>query len=174
MPSFLRSIPFIKLMTTIPAIAAVVISIISIISTLNKPDYEDLILSWDPRPIEDPFLAVDVERFNKQVEKLSTIIADGIPEGAAWELEKSNLKSSIDDLSKRMWKLESILMTSPEKALAVPLLRRDISALKIETSLAKAEVERMYTQTLWFAGSMLAVAVTILGFVISSYRKDKE
>jgi hypothetical protein len=70
--------------------------------------------------------------------------------------------SRLDAIEAREGRLEQAILTNPEKALAMPMLRRDLDAAKETNAQAiaavKANVDQVYDLTKWFIGA-LAVGV---------------
>lgn len=101
-----------------------------------------------------------------------------LPDEQKWKIEVSKLHANVSVLSEKLTALESALTTDPAKALAVPILRKDLEntekTLKLELLRTRAELERMYDQNKWFIGLMFTIALSVLGMVASSWfnRKD--
>lgn len=98
---------------------------------------------------------------------------------ASSEDDANNLLASVAEvrelgynLDERLGRLEGAILQNPEKALSVPLLRRDLDNL--ERSYAsgveslRAEVERIYGVAKWFGGLILAM---VIGVAINSASK---
>nr|WP_289622793.1 type I restriction enzyme HsdR N-terminal domain-containing protein [Alcanivorax sp.] len=101
-----------------------------------------------------------------------------LPEGHEWKAEVVEIKHNISLISARLDALEGALTVNPAKALAVPILRKDLDNteknLKAELSQTRAEIDRMYDQNKWFIGIMFTIALSVLSMVASSFfnRKD--
>lgn len=84
------------------------------------------------------------------------------------------LDTRLDALSGRLQALEQAIQSTPEKALTMPLMRRDIDNLKESNAQGigaiKASVDQIYDLTKWLLG---ALAVGVLSLVISNYFQRK-
>lgn len=80
----------------------------------------------------------------------------------------------LADLSNRMQSLEQAILATPAKALEIPLIQRDIEAIKQAqvTSIAvlKDSVDRVYDQNKWLLGG---VSVSILALGLSAFLRAK-
>lgn len=85
------------------------------------------------------------------------------------KVQLSDLSLRLERLEARQVRLEQAILTTPEKALAMPLLRRDLDAAKDANTQAlasiKANVDQVYDLTKWFIG---ALAVGIFSLAIPS------
>lgn len=120
----------------------------------QKDEYEQLILS--------------IDKANSSIESLSKI-----PDSHGWKVEASKFKTQLEQLQKKLQALENALTVSPEKALSVPILRKDLDNteknLRAELKQTRAEIDRMYDQNKWFIGLMFTIALSVLGIAISSF-----
>jgi hypothetical protein len=87
----------------------------------------------------------------------------------AIQKDLDTLKVQVSDLKLKVDGLNSALSNTPEKALALPLLAKDVSDLKVFTShdsdSLRAEMDRNADTNKWLIGLILAA---VLGNVISS------
>ncbi|TMN94311.1 hypothetical protein [Pseudoalteromonas sp. S558] len=101
-----------------------------------------------------------------------------LPEGSEWKIEVSKVSESVSKIDVKLAALESALTLNPEKALAIPILRKDLDnakeSLRTELLQTKSEIDRIYDQNKWFLGLMFTMALSVLGMAISSFvgRKD--
>lgn len=145
--------------------------------TLNNTELTDKIHS----------IELDKENLRKEISSLeSELLAvtnsldaiSNVPEEHGWKAEASSLAVSIDRLGGRLGALENAITEDPAKALAVPILRKDLDnaeeSLKAELAQTKSEIDRMYDQNKWFIGLMFTIALSVLGMAASSFfnRKD--
>ncbi|MCJ1883020.1 hypothetical protein [Pseudomonas nitroreducens] len=74
-------------------------------------------------------------------------------------------------LSDKVLALEAALNSDPAKALAVPILRKDLDnareGFKNSTEQTKLEIDRIYDQNKWFIGLMFTVSLSVLGMAAS-------
>ena len=87
----------------------------------------------------------------------------------------ASLKSQQDDLQKRIGLLEGALMNSPEKALALPLLKEQVDSLQDHThgdiDAVRGEINRLFGLTQWFIGLMFTIALGVLGLALNNLRR---
>lgn len=80
------------------------------------------------------------------------------------------LEQRISSVEKRIGKLEEALNSSPEKALALPLMRKDLDAQKDSASQAvsslQSSIDHLYDLTFAFIG---AIGLTIMGLGIRAF-----
>lgn len=93
-------------------------------------------------------------------------IVRGSADGSA-NVQASTTLARLDAIEARQARLEEAILTTPEKALSMPLLRRDLEATREANSQAltalKANVDQVYDLTKWFIG---ALAVGIFSLAI--------
>lgn len=69
--------------------------------------------------------------------------------------------------------LDDAIGESPDKSLAVPLLRKDLDNLKDsyhrDLDSTQAEINRVYDQNKWFLGLMFTMALGLIGLAISNF-----
>jgi hypothetical protein len=100
------------------------------------------------------------------------------PEGTEWKSEFIKLETKIDSVSTKLAEFEKVITTDPLKALAVPMLRKDLdnvsNSLNAEIKQSKAEIDRIYDQNKWFIGLLFSIAISVLGMVITNYVNSKK
>jgi cell fate (sporulation/competence/biofilm development) regulator YmcA (YheA/YmcA/DUF963 family) len=83
------------------------------------------------------------------------------------------LSSQVDSLQNQIKLLEDAVGQSPEKALAVPLLKKDMDNLKNsyrrDLDSTQSEINRVYDQNKWFIGLMFTMAIGLLGLAVSNF-----
>jgi hypothetical protein len=85
----------------------------------------------------------------------------------------SRLNTSFTKLSSQMDVINNALMTTPEKALTVPLLQKDVADLKTQTNrdidALRGEMTRGYDLNRWLIGLILAALIgTVINNAIQS------
>jgi len=82
--------------------------------------------------------------------------------------------SRVDDVERRQQRLEQAILNSPEKALSMPLIRRDIDNMREANtqnlSAIKQSVDQIYDLTKWLLG---ALAVGVLSLAIANFFTKK-
>ncbi len=96
-----------------------------------------------------------------------------VPESHGWKIQASDLTNQTQEIKASLQALENALTVNPEKALAVPILRKDLDnvekSLRSELQQTRNEINRMYDLNKWFIGLMFTMAVSVLGIAISSF-----
>ena len=109
-------------------------------------------------------------------QELTTITS--LPEGSEWKTEASRMNQQLLTVSEKLGALESALTVDPAKALAVPILRKDLNninkSLESEIKQSKAEIDRIYDQNKWFIGLMFTIALSVLGMVVTNFVSKKD
>ncbi len=137
-----------------------------------------------PRSTSD-LLSEDYKSTTEKIEQVSTEVKNldlrlkaltNIPPENAIGQELSGLKVEQSTTDKRLKTLEHAISDNPERALSVPLLRKDMEALQLRiSSIQEAthdDVERLYTVMLWVLGSVVTVALTAFGLGLAHIRKN--
>jgi hypothetical protein len=74
--------------------------------------------------------------------------------------------------------LETTLVTTPEKAIAVPMLKQQIDAIQdrshADLDSVRGEIGRLFTLTQWFIGLMFTIALGVFGLALSNLKKASE
>jgi BMFP domain-containing protein YqiC len=102
--------------------------------------------------------------------EIATIIRriNALPEDAQTRLRLASLRARIDTI-------EAALVDSPEKAMSIPILRKDLEALASESRSdirgLSTEIERIYIAGAWFVS---VVAIPIALAVLGMGRRSKE
>jgi len=118
-------------------------------------------------------LQADVKEISSSLSTLSSL-----PEGSEWKIEASTILERVSRIDGKLAALESALTLDPAKALAIPILRKDLESaeenLRSELLQTKSEINRIYDQNKWFLGLMFTMALSVLGMAVSSFvsRKD--
>ena len=131
---------------------------------------EEIIANQNEKLIK---LQSDLKLIGSSIDTLTNL-----PEGSEWKIEASKISQSVIKIDGKLSALEAALTLNPEKALAIPILRKDLDNVKqsihSELRQTKSEIDRIYDQNKWFLGLMFTMALSVLGMAISSFigRKD--
>lgn len=145
--------------------------------TLSKQELTDKIYI-----IETKFegQTASIKSIKKELENINSGLKSisNLPEGAEWKTEASKISQNVSFVSERIKALEEALTTDPAKALAVPILRKDLDniekSLRSELAQTRTEIERMYDQNKWFIGLIFTIALSVLGMAVSSFTNRKD
>jgi hypothetical protein len=89
------------------------------------------------------------------------------------------IASAQDDLSKQLARLNDAILQTPEKAVAIPVLKQQVTDLQEkyrgDNEAMHAEIGRLYTMMSIFFGSMVALIVGVGGlfFSVFKHRADR-
>lgn len=74
-----------------------------------------------------------------------------------------------------MGTLENALANTPEKALALPMLKQEVDNLQDRTHSdfegVRGEIGRLFTLTQWFIGLMFTTALGVFGLALSNIQR---
>lgn len=98
-----------------------------------------------------------------------------VPKDAAVHSRLSKIESQINGVEKQIKSLNNAIMQSPEKALEVPMLKRDILSLQKQydsaTKSLEREIARAYDTMKWVIGT---IVLGILGLGASIFLRERE
>jgi septal ring factor EnvC (AmiA/AmiB activator) len=90
----------------------------------------------------------------------------------------STVEASQKELDRRLSSLEGALLQSPEKAIALPLLRQQLSDIQEKNrgdeDHINGEINRLYGMMQWFLGLMITLIIGVGGLVVNSFRQSSE
>lgn len=113
-------------------------------------------------------ISKSLDQMNQKLDLISEV-----PESHGWKIQASDLTNQTQEIKASLQALENALTVNPEKALAVPILRKDLDnlekSLRSELQQTRNEINRMYDLNKWFIGLMFTMAVSVLGIAISSF-----
>lgn len=116
---------------------------------------------------------VHLQRDVADLKRLQSVLAEN-PGKDKPGLQISALRRQVESITKRQEKIEEAIQTNPEKALSLPLLRKDIDSIRDNgaQSIAaiKASVDQVYDLTKWLLGSL---AVGIISLAIANFVQRK-
>lgn len=123
--------------------------------------------------VEISKLRSQLEILNNRVTRTDDLVkALAKPDPAApITLEQQKLNSQMNSLDERLNKIESAILESPERALSIPLLRKDIgeSAKRMEEyrAASQSDIARLYEQQRWMLGGIGTVLLAVIGGAIT-------
>lgn len=157
------------------AVFALVVGLIGLVVSLFQ--ISNIFGSKAKRP---DTVTVEVSGFRSQLETLDarvTRVDDLVkaltkPDPAtSLSVEQQKLNSQINALDERLKKIESVILESPERALSIPMLKKDIeaSAKRAEEyrTASRADIDRLYEQQKWILGGIGGVLIAIIGGAIT-------
>ncbi len=88
-----------------------------------------------------------------------------------------HLKDDEDGLDHRLAALEAAILATPEKALAVPMLKQQVDGIQDRThgdvESIRGEISRLFTLTQWFIGLMFTIALGVFGLALNNLRRGE-
>ena len=141
---------------------------------LSKAELTKKVLAIESRLEAQDDTLSEIQASIKDINAVLSTFAS-LPESKEWSLEARKLEKNITDNSVKLTALESALTVNPAKALAVPILRKDLDnaekSIRAELSLTKSNIDRIYDQNKWFIGLMFTIAISVFGVAIGSFFK---
>lgn len=155
-------------------VLTVVFAVISLVQVYDQVN--DFRMLTNDKPGDSYSRALDLERFREKLEAVEGVVKD-LPsktremiEGGAelrGNIDYVLLDKRINELSSRLGALEAAISESPEKALSIPMLRKDQKSLSKELdasrSAFKSEVDRLNDQFRWILSGIATALVLMLG-----------
>lgn len=87
-------------------------------------------------------------------------------------------EARLGEIDTRLKAFESAIAASPERALSIPLLRRDIDELrttyKQNQDQFAQQLDRIYGQNQWFIGLMFTVALGLIGVAVPTLIQSRK
>ncbi|MDJ0822429.1 MAG: hypothetical protein QNJ09_11575 [Paracoccaceae bacterium] len=104
-----------------------------------------------------------------------------IPEGTEVNAQIKRLDGRIDEAIEKLRIVDTIataIQESPERAMSIPILRRDVDAISEEVSedllSIRGEIDRIYDLGKWFLGLIGTMAIGVLGLAVGNLLKGRE
>ena len=127
-----------------------------------------------------PPLSVAVpEKIEKELNSIKSQLSNitKLPKDVAITLGINNLRDKVKDLEKQINTINEAIMQSPEKALNIPMLRKDVNALKLQyentTKSLEREIRSAYEIIKWVLGTILLGILGIAASVFIAVREKK-
>ena len=169
---------------TAGSITAIIFGAVGAITTMFIAFYADSDAIRNPKAVpEQRDLAPQVKALHDEVLALKTQLAAATTLSAASAplppealTRQLNLNAvALNALTERIQRIEQAILTSPAKALEIPLLQRDMESLKqnqaAQTAAQKEAIDRIYDQNKWLLGG---VSISILALAIGGLLKVKQ
>jgi len=114
----------------------------------------------------------------QQQARLSAELADRIAKAKPADVQVAVLKADVDGLRSEVKRLTEAVGQSPEKALAVPLLRKDMDNLREgyrhDLDATQSEINHVYDLSKWFLGTVVTMALALVGLAVSNFLQLKK
>jgi len=87
-------------------------------------------------------------------------------------LKLKEIRNELVELKNRLGALEAAIIETPSKALAIPIIRKDLDSLedsyRVDVSGVRQEVARIYDLNKWFIGLMITTVIGLLSLAIGN------
>jgi hypothetical protein len=124
---------------------------------------------------EQPFNEIPVMR--DQLAQLSSALAgiSHVPPEAKVSAAVGELSQKAEQLSARLKLLEDAILETPDKALSIPLLRKDLENQRTmaanDSAAIRQEIAQISDLNKWFVALIATMALSMLTFAASSFFK---
>lgn len=166
-------------LSSLVALLAMTGSLMTVFVVSKNPRSADISPSIDLASSEDiSKIKNEVASIRESVDQLRSTVTGmqtPVPEStlAARQAEMAAVVKSVET---RIKSLESALVESPDKALAVPLMRKDISDLDLRYKdgrlASKSEFDRLYSQQTWMLSGIGTVLLAVAGASLTMFIKS--
>ena len=99
------------------------------------------------------------------------------PDSPQAEAALASVEVSVERIGERINSIESAILQDPEKAVAVPILRRDLDnleqSLRRDVSATRDEIARIHDQNRWFFGLMGTAWFGLLSLAVANLFKSR-
>ena len=155
------------------AIGTLIASVLGMSASLIAGIYSDFGRSGLRFSFPDP--ASTESKFNKLEARLRALEASGnkakVFSHNGQGLAPVKIATNLESLNTQMNALSSAILASPERALAIPLLRKDIDGISKRMEeiriQGKSDMDRLYEQQKWMLGGIGTVLLAVAGGAIT-------
>lgn len=126
--------------------------------------------------------AQEIDSLKGQINQISESIrnASDATEGDGVSFKLIDLESRIENISNQLGiikTIENAIVDSPERAMSIPILRKDMDSLQKgiadDVASLRTEIERIYDLGKWFLGLIASMTISILLLAVAEFRKNK-
>jgi cell division protein FtsL len=144
-------------------------------NTTSPTDRKVIALTDNIQRMDGKISVLEAELATEQQEiKVLTHVSQNSRAAVAIE----TLRKQIDSLRADLTSLSTAISATPEKALSVPLLRKDMDDFKEQylhdTASTDRNIERIYDQNKWFLALIVTMMLAILGQAVSNIFQSKK
>lgn len=139
----------------------------------------------EPKPV--PVLESRVQKLEESVATLNASLAQvseqmrKVQETAQEKplpTQMARISAQLELAQTDIAKLNAAIQQTPDKALAVPLLRKDFENMRDmyrhDLDNTQNEINRVYDQNKWFIGLMFTMAIGIIGLAVSNFLQARK
>jgi len=160
------------------AVLGAIAALISFVITFTAENFKTIEIDgieFQTKPPSTIYLE-DTVLLKKEVVSIKTQLTNltSIPKDSAVSARLSKIESHLSSLDKNITIINKAIMQSPEKALELPMLRRDIASLQKQyesaTKSLEREISRAYDTIKWVIGT---IVLGILGLAASVFLRER-
>lgn len=107
-------------------------------------------------------LTATTGELKEQVDKVSGRL-DSLPQSAEVE--------GVTELKEELTKFKALLLSDPDKALALPLVKKDIEGIQGEIDALRRQIELVASYSKWAIGAMITLGLGAIGLAVSALLK---
>jgi hypothetical protein len=113
-------------------------------------------------------LSSQVRGLDKQVEALTV---QPPPTAGLENVALQRVEARLAAAEEKLALVDKAIIDNPERAMSLPLLRRDMESLRSDIQLARLEMERVFDLMKWFVGGLAAAVLGAIGWLFTSREK---
>jgi len=138
----------------------------ALISAINNPEFRlnTTVENADMRNLE-----LEISVLHQEIEKLGNQLSDQNS-----NLDITKISDNYTSIDNRLSLIETAIIDSPERSLALYTLSNEIENLDHEIRSIMREIDRLYEFTKWFLALMLTMALGVLGLALTILLKKPE
>jgi hypothetical protein len=178
---------FTKNVTSSVAVAAAAATIAGAISIgLRAPDMENAALEATINEVNarlEAAIAKDVSAIRGEIKRSIDVVLDSsrLPDDTEVALRFQKIDARLEELGRQLKivkMIELAITENPERAMSIPILRKDIDLLRKnvvdDIGATRKEIDRIYDLGKWFIGLMATMAIGVMGLAVGNLLKGKE
>ena len=158
----------------IVAIVAITTAIATTLVSVLLADKDQRIARLTGFPTTVPDRSIELAQLDKRIalteaalQRTQPIVKDGKP-----ALPADKLVALQEAQGKRLSALEAAIMSSPENAISVPLIKRDLEALRSENqaqiAFIKTDIDRIFAVGTWVLTGLFTVIAAIASWILTT------
>ncbi|ULQ46355.1 hypothetical protein JN531_014800 [Flagellatimonas centrodinii] len=156
------------------AIATVIVGLVGLFFSFSQLSSLFDSKARKPESLELKALKAELAFVRRQTDEIAKVTEElAAPDpSASITLEQQKLATAVATVDERLQRIEAAIVESPERALSIPLLRKDLdeSSRRLEEyrEASRAEVGRLYDQQKWMLGGIGTVLLAVIGGAITT------
>ena len=177
-----RSASLLSGLLSIIAFLAAIATLLSLVLLFSRPDVRPIIVGFVPNETPAPDeITVRLATLEAEVSTMRTefdAIADLVSSASSPVGEMGQLQGEVMALDDRLAAIESVILESPERALGLTLLDREMQNLqdnfKEGLATTRNEVDRVFRFIQWFLGAVVTLAIAVISIAASNIIRRRD